>query len=108
MGLRKLRLRADILQELIKYKGMQVAPAELEEVLLTHPRIADAAVIGVDGDGTEVPRSVTITCSAPMKKSEHAQARSIDRKSWDKPSRPAPHGDVELADIGNSVPTEHM
>lgn len=50
------QLRADNLQELIKYKGMQVAPAELEEVLLTNPKIADAAVIGVDGEGTEVPR----------------------------------------------------
>lgn len=49
---------ANALQELIKYKGMQVAPAELEEVLLANPRIADAAVIGVEGDGTEVPRSV--------------------------------------------------
>lgn len=54
---------ADKLQELIKYKGMQVAPAELEEVLLAHPKIADAAVIGVEGDGTEVPRSVNISFS---------------------------------------------
>ncbi|GER26131.1 4-coumarate--CoA ligase family protein [Striga asiatica] len=35
----------DRLKELIKYKGYQVAPAELEAVLLTHPEIADAAVI---------------------------------------------------------------
>ncbi|KAK9129304.1 hypothetical protein Sjap_009791 [Stephania japonica] len=35
----------DRLKELIKYKGYQVAPAELEAVLLTHPQIADAAVI---------------------------------------------------------------
>ena len=42
----------DRVKELIKYKGYQVAPAELEAVLLTHPRIADAAVIGVnDEDG---------------------------------------------------------
>ena len=37
----------DRLKELIKYKGYQVAPAELEGVLLTNPAIADAAVIGV-------------------------------------------------------------
>ncbi|CAI0382239.1 unnamed protein product [Linum tenue] len=37
----------DRLKELIKYKGYQVAPAELEAVLLTHPQIADAAVIPV-------------------------------------------------------------
>ena len=37
----------DRLKELIKYKGYQVAPAELEALLLTHPAVADAAVIGV-------------------------------------------------------------
>ncbi|CAL1355409.1 unnamed protein product [Linum trigynum] len=35
----------DRLKELIKYKGYQVPPAELEALLLTHPEIADAAVI---------------------------------------------------------------
>ena len=35
------------LQELIKVKGNQVAPAELEAQLLEHPAISDAAVIGV-------------------------------------------------------------
>ncbi|KAI1363951.1 hypothetical protein F5Y08DRAFT_329020 [Xylaria arbuscula] len=44
-------------KELIKYKGNQVAPAELEAVLLSHPKILDVAVIGVPGEGTEVPRS---------------------------------------------------
>ena len=36
---------ADRLKELIKYKGYQVAPAELEHLLLTHPAVADAAVV---------------------------------------------------------------
>jgi len=35
----------DRLKELIKYKGFQVAPAELEAMLITHPNIADAAVV---------------------------------------------------------------
>ena len=41
----------DRVKELIKYKGYQVAPAELEAVLLGHPEIADAAVIGVPDEG---------------------------------------------------------
>ncbi|KUI65347.1 Putative acyl-coenzyme A synthetase [Cytospora mali] len=47
-------------KELIKYKGMQVAPAELEATLLSHPMITDAAVIGVAKDGTEVPRAYVV------------------------------------------------
>ena len=48
----------DRVKELIKYKGFQVAPAELEALLLTHPAIADAAVVGdLDDDGNEVPHA---------------------------------------------------
>ncbi|MET7601688.1 4-coumarate--CoA ligase family protein [Streptomyces avermitilis] len=48
----------DRVKELIKYKGFQVAPAELEALLLTHPKIADAAVIGVyNEDNNEVPHA---------------------------------------------------
>lgn len=51
----------DRLKELIKYKGYQVAPAVLEAVLLEHPAIADAAVIGAaDEDGQEVPRAFVV------------------------------------------------
>ena len=51
----------DRLKELIKYKGYQVPPAELEAVLLSHPGIADAAVIGVrDDEGEEVPRAYVV------------------------------------------------
>jgi len=46
----------DRMKELIKYKGFQVAPAELEALLLTHPAIADAAVVGrVDDEAGEIP-----------------------------------------------------
>lgn len=46
----------DRLKELIKYKGRQVAPAELEAVLLSHPAIADAAVLpSPDEQAGEVP-----------------------------------------------------
>jgi len=47
-------------KELIKYKGMQVAPAELEAHLLSHPHILDAAVIGVEWEGTEAPRAYVV------------------------------------------------
>jgi len=50
----------DRIKDLIKYKGYQVAPAELEAVLLTHPDIADAAVIGVEVDGQEVPKAFVV------------------------------------------------
>ena len=40
-------------KELIKYKGLQVAPAELEALLLSHPQIQDAAVIGVPFEDKE-------------------------------------------------------
>jgi 4-coumarate--CoA ligase len=35
------------LQELIKYKGLQIAPAEIEGLLIEHPEIMEAAVVGV-------------------------------------------------------------
>ncbi|MER5867599.1 AMP-binding protein [Kitasatospora sp. NPDC002040] len=51
----------DRVKELIKYKGYQVAPAELEALLLTHPDVADAAVIGVTGaDGEERPKAFVV------------------------------------------------
>ncbi|PCE14571.1 AMP-dependent synthetase [Microbacterium sp. SZ1] len=51
----------DRLKELIKYKGYQVAPAVLEAVLLEHPSIADAAVIGApDDEGQEVPKAFVV------------------------------------------------
>ena len=51
----------DRVKELIKVKGFQVAPAELEALLLTHPSIADAAVIGIpDEESGEVPRAFIV------------------------------------------------
>ena len=45
-------------KELIKYKGFQVPPAELEGLLLEHPDIADAAVIGIpDEESGEIPKA---------------------------------------------------
>jgi acyl-CoA synthetase (AMP-forming)/AMP-acid ligase II len=55
----------DRLKELIKYKGFQVPPAELEAVLLTHPCVADAAVIPVpDDEAGEVPKAIVVLRTA--------------------------------------------
>ncbi|KAF8849029.1 putative phenylacetyl-CoA ligase [Acephala macrosclerotiorum] len=55
-------------KELIKYKGFQVAPAELEGLLIGHPKIGDACVLGVyeESQATELPRGFLV-------KSEHVK-----------------------------------
>ncbi len=51
----------DRVKELIKYKGFQVAPAELEALLLSHPAIADAVVIpSPDEEAGEVPKAFLV------------------------------------------------
>ena len=51
----------DRLKELIKYKGFQVAPAELEALVLTHPKVSDVAVIGVpDEEAGELPKAYVV------------------------------------------------
>lgn len=48
-------------KELIKYHGYQIAPAELEALLLSHPHVLDAAVIGVQGDDhEEIPKAFVV------------------------------------------------
>uniref|UniRef100_A0A182NL03 Luciferin 4-monooxygenase n=1 Tax=Anopheles dirus TaxID=7168 RepID=A0A182NL03_9DIPT len=51
----------DRIKELIKYKGFQVPPAELEAILLEHPKVSDAAVIGVpDERAGELPLAFVV------------------------------------------------
>ena len=51
----------DRVKELIKYKGYQVPPAELEALLVNHPDVADAAVIPIpDADGGEAPMACVV------------------------------------------------
>lgn len=51
----------DRCKELIKFKGLQVPPAELEALLVSHPAVADAAVIGVpDEEAGEIPKAFIV------------------------------------------------
>ncbi|KAH6824730.1 acyl-CoA synthetase 5 [Perilla frutescens var. hirtella] len=51
----------DRIKELIKYKGFQVAPAELEAILLSHPSVDDAAVVGLpDEEAGEIPGACVV------------------------------------------------
>jgi 4-coumarate--CoA ligase len=70
----------DRLKELIKYKGFQVPPAELEALLLTHPQIADAAVIGLpDDEAGEIPAAYVV-----LKQGQTATAADIQAFVADK------------------------
>jgi acyl-CoA synthetase (AMP-forming)/AMP-acid ligase II len=54
----------DRVKELIKYKGLQVAPAELEAIIIGHPSIADAGVIRVaDEEAGEVPKAYVVAAA---------------------------------------------
>lgn len=51
----------DRLKELIKYKGFQVAPAELEDIIQSHPDVLDAAVVGApDETAGEIPMAFVV------------------------------------------------
>jgi acyl-CoA synthetase (AMP-forming)/AMP-acid ligase II len=65
----------DRTKELIKYKGMQVAPAELEALLLTHPAVLDAAVIRkADEEAGEVPKAFVVLRADEISRATTAQA----------------------------------
>ncbi|GAA2170938.1 4-coumarate--CoA ligase family protein [Agrococcus versicolor] len=70
----------DRLKELIKHKGYQVAPAELEALLLTHPDVADAAVIGVrTDDGDEDPKAFVVSAPGADQDAEALMAWVAER-----------------------------
>ena len=85
----------DRVKELIKYKGMQVAPAELEAVLLTHPSIADAAVIPVaDEEAGEIPKAFVVLTGA----------LSTDEVMAYVAERVAPHKRVRRVEVVEEIP----
>ena len=68
----------DRIKELIKYKGFQVAPAELEGILNTNPLVTDAAVIGVwkEEIASEVPMAYLVVLKEMRPKSQ-AEAKKL-------------------------------
>ncbi len=88
----------DRVKELIKYKGYQVPPAELEALLLTHDKIADAAVIGVkDDEGEEVPKAFVVKQAAGADLSEDDVMSFVAE-------RIAPHKKVRVVEFIDSIP----
>ncbi len=72
----------DRVKELIKYKGYQVPPAELEAVLLGHPSIADAAVIGArSADGEEYPHAFIVAAAGASLSGSDVQDYVAERVS---------------------------
>lgn len=87
----------DRLKELIKYKGFQVPPAELEALLVTHPAVADAAVIGVpDDEAGEIPKAF-IT----LKPGESTPAEDIQKFVAD---QVATYKQIRLVEFVDSIP----
>ncbi len=65
----------DRLKELIKYKGFQVPPAELEAVIVAHPKVADVCVIGVpDEEAGELPKAFVVPVEGQEVTLEESQA----------------------------------
>ncbi|KAI1628330.1 amp dependent CoA ligase, partial [Exophiala viscosa] len=69
----------DRLKELIKYKGFQVAPSELEDVLLKHPSVIDAAVCSIydDTQATELPLAYVSLIPQLLKLGESEKGRVL-------------------------------
>jgi acyl-CoA synthetase (AMP-forming)/AMP-acid ligase II len=88
----------DRVKELIKYKGYQVAPAELEAVLLGHPQIADAAVIGVPEkeSGEELPKAFVVRAPGSDLTEDAVMAYMAEKV--------APHKKIRFVEFIEAVP----
>merc|ERR1712227_1096903 len=64
-------------KELIKVRGFQVAPAELEAVLLENEHVADAAVVALQGDHEELPRAYV-----SLKDASKGKVKEADIQAW--------------------------
>lgn len=88
----------DRVKELIKYKGYQVAPAELEAVLINHPEIADAAVIGVPekDSGEELPKAFVVRAPGSELTEDAVMAYMAEKV--------APHKKIRFVEFIEAVP----
>ncbi|KAL3640194.1 4-coumarate--CoA ligase-like 1 [Castilleja foliolosa] len=87
----------DRIKELIKFKGFQVAPAELEAILLTHPSVEDAAVVGLpDEEAGEIPAA----CVVMNKKAKESEEDIINYVS----SNVATYKKVRLLQFVDAIP----
>ena len=90
----------DRTKELIKYKGLQVAPAELEALLLTHPAVLDVAVVRhPDEEAGEVPKAFIV-----LKGDEAARATPAEAIMAWVAGRVAPHKRVRLLEFIDQIP----
>ncbi|GAB1209821.1 hypothetical protein APSETT445_008608 [Aspergillus pseudonomiae] len=74
----------DRVKELIKYKGFQVAPAELEGILVDHEAIDDVAVIGIESEahGTEVPLAYIVRSAKSKSSGASAEQEAANIIKW--------------------------
>lgn len=85
----------DRAKELIKYKGFQVPPAELEALLLTHPQVADAAVIPCpDDEAGEIPKAFVVL------RGEATEAELMEFVA----SQVAPYKKIRLLEFIDKIP----
>jgi acyl-CoA synthetase (AMP-forming)/AMP-acid ligase II len=90
----------DRTKELIKYKGMQVAPAELEALLLTHPAVLDAAVVRrPDDEAGEVPKAFVV-----LKPDETSKTTPADAIMAWVAERVAPHKRIRRVEFIDQIP----
>ena len=90
----------DRTKELIKYKGMQVAPAELEALLLTHPAVLDAAVVRrADEEAGEVPKAYVV-----LKPDDASKAVSGEAIMGWVAQRVAPHKRIRHLEFIDQIP----
>jgi acyl-CoA synthetase (AMP-forming)/AMP-acid ligase II len=90
----------DRTKELIKYKGLQVAPAELEALLLVHPAVLDAAVVrSLDEEAGEVPKAFVV-----LKADEASRAVSADTIMAFVAERVAPHKRIRRVEFIDQIP----